>query len=69
MAISNQQREMLFEAWDYCDTNDKSTEFMFQYMADTADVEYDEAVDFVVSTSFEKRQEWYRKREEAKEEE
>ncbi len=51
-------KHMLFIAWDYCDDEDKSTEFMFQYMADTAGVEYDVAVDFVVNTSFEQRTEW-----------
>ena len=49
---------MLFMAWDYCDEEDKSTEFMFQYMDDTAGVEYDVAVDFVVNHSIEDRKAW-----------
>lgn len=48
-------KEKLVEAWNYCDSEDKSTEFMFQYMADTAGVEYDVAVSFVVNTPHEER--------------
>lgn len=46
----------LVEAWNWCDSEDKSTEFMFQYMADTAGVDYDVAVGFVVDTDLEERQ-------------
>ena len=52
-------KDALFEAWAFCDEEDKSTEFMFQYMADTAGVEYDVAVDFVVNTTEEQRKKWY----------
>lgn len=41
--------EVLVDAWDYCDDQDKSTEFMFQYMADMANVDYDTVVEFVIS--------------------
>lgn len=53
-------KEALFTAWAYCDEEDKSTEFMFQYMADVAGVEYDVAVDFVVNTTEEQRSAWYK---------
>lgn len=59
MPISNQQRKMLLAAWDFCDKEEKSTEYMFQYMADTANADYDEVVDFVVSTTPEKREAWH----------
>lgn len=55
-------KDKLFEAWAWCDEEDKSTEFMFQYMADTAGVSYDRAVDFVVETTEEERSAWYRKK-------
>ena len=55
-------KNLLFEAWAYCDEEDKSTDFMFQYMADTANVDYDDVVDFVISTSSEERAEWYKNR-------
>lgn len=56
MELTEGQKELLFDAWDYCDEEDKSTEFMFQYMSDVAGVDYDAAVDFVVNTPFEERQ-------------
>lgn len=44
-------KEKLFEAWDYCDKNDKSTEFMLQYMQDTADVDLDCVINFITKHS------------------
>lgn len=52
-------KNALFEAWAFCDEQDKSTAFMLQYMADHAGVEYDVAVDFVVNTTEEERKKWY----------
>ena len=37
----------LAEAWKYCDENDKSTEFMLQYMQDTAGVSLDTVIQFL----------------------
>ena len=54
-------KDKLFEAWAYCDELDKSTEFMLQYMADSAKVEYDVATQFVVNTTEEERAEWYKR--------
>ena len=51
----------LFEAWSYCDDEDKSTEFMLQYMQDVADVDLDYVIAFMQKTTFEQRQEWERK--------
>lgn len=42
-------KQKLLEAWDWCDEEDKSTEFMLQYMADTANISYDRVVDYIVS--------------------
>lgn len=58
--MKEKTRNALFEAWAYADWKDKSTEWMFQYMADTAKVEYDVAVDFVVNTTDEQRSQWYK---------
>ena len=57
--MEGKTKHMLFEAWAYCDAEDKSTEFMLQYMADTAGIEYDEAVDFVIETTEHDRKKWY----------
>lgn len=58
--MNNSTKEKLFDAWDYCDTHDKSTEFMLQYMADFADIEYDAVVDFIVDPNTDKeRAAWY----------
>ena len=54
-------KDQLFVAWAYCDEEDKSTEFMFQYMADFAGVEYDMAVEFVIETTEQERTNWYSK--------
>ena len=48
-ALSNKQKLMIMEAWDYCDTEDKSTEFMLQYMSDVSGADYDTVVDYIVS--------------------
>lgn len=60
--LSDQEADehLLFMVWAYCDHVDKSTEYMFAMMMDATDLSYDEVVDFVVSTSDEKRQEWYK---------
>jgi len=62
MSFDEGTREMLLEAWAYCDEEDKSTEFMFSYMADMAGVDYDDAVEFVVMTTEEERDAWYAER-------
>lgn len=52
-------KNKLYMAWAYADHLDKSTEWMFQYMADFAKVEYDVAVDFVIDNTQQKREVWY----------
>lgn len=56
--MKKKTKEILFAAWDWCDDNDKSTEFMLNYMADMAGVEYDTALNFVVSHDLEDRTRW-----------
>ncbi len=51
---------LLFMGWAYADHLDKSTEWMFAYMSDLAEVDYDEAVEFVISRSYD-REDWYKK--------
>jgi len=45
--ITEEIRILLDEAQDYCDQNDKSTEFMIQYMQDFADVSYDTVIAYL----------------------
>jgi len=45
--ITKAQKVAIFEAWNYCDEEDKSTEFMFQYMSDVSKVDYDDIVDYI----------------------
>ena len=40
-------KQALMDAWTWCDENDKSTEFMIQYMADAAEVSTEYVVDFL----------------------
>ena len=47
--MNKQQTELLLDAWDYCDEEDKSTEFMLQYMSDFANVDYDAVVEWLGS--------------------
>ena len=41
----------LKEAWKHCDVNDKSTEFMLQYMQDEANVDLDCVINFIQTHS------------------
>jgi hypothetical protein len=43
-------KRKLFEAWQYCDDNDKSIEFMLQYMQDFAGVDLDCVINFLENT-------------------
>jgi len=48
-------KNKLLEAWQYCDVNDKSTEFMLEYMQDVANVDLDCVINFLQKTSDEQR--------------
>jgi len=49
-------KRKLFEAWQYCDDEDKSTEFMLEYMQDFAGVDLDCVINFIQKTTSEERQ-------------
>jgi mannitol/fructose-specific phosphotransferase system IIA component (Ntr-type) len=51
-------RNKLLAAWQYCDDEDKSTEFMIQFMMDNAKVDMDCVVNFIEKTTDEERVEW-----------
>jgi hypothetical protein len=45
--MTKQTKDLLTEAYNYCDENEKSTEFMLQYMQDFANVDLDTVLDFI----------------------
>lgn len=60
--MTKKQKELILEAWDYCDGNEKSTEFMLQYMSDVSGVDYDDVVDYIgTNQSSIDRQNYYNK--------
>ena len=46
--LSKETKALLREAQEYCDENDKSTEFMLQYMQDFAKVDLDDVLEFLI---------------------
>lgn len=59
--MTQEQKQKILEAWDYCDEKDKSTEFMLQYMSDVSELEYEDVVDYVASNEANKdRAEFYK---------
>jgi hypothetical protein len=42
-----EKKSLLQKAYDFCNDNDKSTEFMLQYMQDFADVDLDDVISFL----------------------
>lgn len=57
--MPEEAKQLLMEAWAYCDEEDKSTEFMLQYMSDMSGVEYENVVQFVMDTTDKERKIWY----------
>jgi len=51
-------RNRLLAAWQYCDDEDKSTEFMLQFMQDNAGVDLDCVLNFLQNTTDKERIEW-----------
>jgi hypothetical protein len=45
--MSEETRRLLKEAQDWCDDNDKSTEFMLEYMQDYANTDFDTVMSFL----------------------
>ena len=59
--MTKEQKQLILDAWAYCDEEDKSTEFMLAYMSDVSEVSYDEVVEYVVSNQAqEDRKEYYK---------
>lgn len=52
--------ELLKMAQDYCDDNDKSTEFMLAYMQDVAGVDLDTVLIFLEKQSIEETKRSYK---------
>ena len=46
--MTTEQKELLIQAWNWCDQEDKSSEFMFSYMCGVAKMDYEEVVEFVM---------------------
>jgi hypothetical protein len=55
MKMKPETRHKLLDAWAYCDEEDKSTEFMLQYMQDHAGVDLDCVINFIQETTIEER--------------
>ena len=58
--MKQKTRNKLFAAWAWCDHNDKSTEFMFVFMADEASVNHDCVTSFVLNKTDDQRAQWYK---------
>jgi len=54
--MNEKTRAKLLTAWQYCDQEDKSTEYMIQYMQDYAGVGLDTVIDFIQNTTDQERQ-------------
>ena len=48
--MKDSTKAKLKEAQDWCDANDKSTEFMIQYMQDFAEVNHDTVMKYLWDT-------------------
>ena len=46
--LTEAKKKLLLDAWDYCDKEDKSTEFMIAYMIDISGLEHEEVMDFLL---------------------
>lgn len=54
--MKRKTKKRLLAAWHYCDKNDKSTEFMLEYMQDVAGVDLDCVLEFIQNTEPEERE-------------
>jgi len=51
-------KNKLLAAWQYCDDNEKSTEFMLEYIQDVAGVDLDCVINFIQKTTDEDRRKY-----------
>lgn len=60
--MTQEQKQLILEAWDYCDEEDKSTEFMLTYMSDVSGIDYEDIIEYIVSDeSVEDRNKYFSK--------
>lgn len=45
--MTKAQEALAIQAQKWCDENEKSTEFMLQYISDLAEIEYDAVIEFL----------------------
>lgn len=48
--MTKAQQQLAIEAQKWCDENEKSTEFMIQYICDVAEMDYDEVIEFLTKS-------------------
>jgi len=66
--MKEETRIKLQDAYDYCNDNDQSTEFMIQYMMDTAKVSHDCVMSFLYKKSLKQTAEKIKSEEDKKNE-
>ena len=49
MRLTKQTKKLLKHAQEFCDEQDKSTEFMLQYMQDVANVDLDTVLEYLIT--------------------
>lgn len=49
--MKRETKNKLLEAWKYCDENNKSSEFMLEYMQSAAGVNLDCVLNFIMKTA------------------
>ena len=53
--MNKETKIKLLAAWQYCDDEDKSTEFMLQFMQDVSGLDLDDVLEFIENTDEENR--------------
>lgn len=60
--MTESQKQSILDGWAWCDEEDKSTEFMLQYLSDISGLDYEEIVEYVVGKESDKDRENYYKK-------
>lgn len=58
--MKSETKDKLMMAWQWCNENDKSTEFMIEFMKDCARVSHDCVINFISKTTDNERDEWFK---------